>query len=322
MKNKKLTLLGVTMCSVLLLTTGCGEVAKLKDGKEVVGKIKGYTVTAEDLYAELKEQGGSRVFVNMIDDYIANKEIKSNEDAEDYANSQIEAYKSQYEQQGQDFNEVLVSSGYKNEQQFRDELILSYKKDKVVENYLKDELTDDEIQNYYDENIFGDMTVRHILIKPDTETDASDEDQEKAEEKAKKEAENIIKKLDKGEKFEDLAKEYSDDEGTKEDGGLLENFSKDSVVTEFWDASVKLKDGEYTKEPVKSEYGYHVILRVSQKEKPKLKEVKDTIEETLVANKLSADTTLKTTTWVNIRKKYNLNIEDSEIKDGYDSLTK
>lgn len=322
MKNKKLTLLGVTMCSVLLLTTGCGEVAKLKDGKEVVGKIKGYTVTAEDLYAELKEQGGSRVFVNMIDDYIANKEIKSNEDAEDYANSQIEAYKSQYEQQGQDFNEVLVSSGYKNEQQFRDELILSYKKDKVVENYLKDELTDDEIQNYYEENIFGDMTVRHILIKPDTETDASDEDQEKAEEKAKKEAENIIKKLDKGEKFEDLAKEYSDDEGTKEDGGLLENFSKDSVVTEFWDASVKLKDGEYTKEPVKSEYGYHVILRVSQKAKPKLKEVKDTIEETLVANKLSADTTLKTTTWVNIRKKYNLNIEDSEIKDGYDSLTK
>ena len=322
MKNKKLTLLGVTMCSVLLLTTGCGEVAKLKDGKEVVGKIKGYTVTAEDLYAELKEQGGSRVFVNMIDDYIANKEIKSNEDAEDYANSQIEAYKSQYEQQGQDFNEVLVSSGYKNEQQFRDELILSYKKDKVVENYLKDELTDDEIQNYYDENIFGDMTVRHILIKPDTDTDASDEDQEKAEEKAKKEAENIIKKLDKGEKFEDLAKEYSDDEGTKEDGGLLENFSKDSVVTEFWDASVKLKDGEYTKEPVKSEYGYHVILRVSQKAKPKLKEVKDTIEETLVANKLSADTTLKTTTWVNIRKKYNLNIEDSKIKDGYDSLTK
>lgn len=322
MKNKKLTLLGVTMCSVLLLTTGCGEVAKLKDGKEVVGKIKGYTVTAEDLYAKLKEQGGSRVFVNMIDDYIANKEIKSNEDAEDYANSQIEAYKSQYEQQGQDFNEVLVSSGYKNEQQFRDELILSYKKDKVVENYLKDELTDDEIQNYYDENIFGDMTVRHILIKPDTETDASDEDQEKAEEKAKKEAENIIKKLDKGEKFEDLAKEYSDDEGTKEDGGLLENFSKDSVVTEFWDASVKLKDGEYTKEPVKSEYGYHVILRVSQKAKPKLKEVKDTIKETLVANKLSADTTLKTTTWVNIRKKYNLNIEDSEIKDGYDSLTK
>ena len=189
--------------------------------------------------------------------------------------------------------------------------MLSYKKNKVVENYLKDELTDEEIENYYDENIFGDMTVRHILIKPDTDTDASDEDQEKAEEKAKKEAEDIIKKLEKGEKFEDLVKKYSDDEGTK-----------DSVVTEFWDASSKLKDGEYTKEPVKSEYGYHIILRVSQKEKPKLKDVKDTIKETLVSNKLSEDTNLSTTTWIQIRKKYNLNIEDSEIKDGYESLTK
>ncbi len=322
MKNKKWKLLGFALCSVLFLTTGCGTETKLKDGKEVVGEIKEYTITAEDLYAELKKQGGSQVFVNMIDKYIANKEIKSDTDAEEYAKSQLDAYKSQYEKQGQDFNEVLLSSGYKNEQQFKEELMLSYKKNKVVENYLKDELTDEEIENYYDENIFGDMTVRHILIKPDTDTDASDEDQEKAEEKAKKEAEDIIKKLEKGEKFEDLVKKYSDDEGTKEDGGLLENFSKDSVVTEFWDASSKLKDGEYTKEPVKSEYGYHIILRVSQKEKPKLKDVKDTIKETLVSNKLSEDTNLSTTTWIQIRKKYNLNIEDSEIKDGYESLTK
>ena len=321
MKNKKGKLLIVTMCSLLLLTTGCGNETKLKDGKEVVGEIDGYTITAEDLYAELKTQGGSQIFTNMIDNYIANKEIESDEDAEDYANSQIEAYKSQYEQQGQDFSEVLVNSGYKNEQQFKEQLMLSYKKDQVVENYLKDELTDEEIQDYYDENIFGDLTVRHILIEPDTDSDASDEDQEKAEEEAKKTAEEIIKKLDDGEKFEDLAKEYSDDEGTKEDGGLLENFSKDSVVTEFWDASYNLKDGEYTKEPVKSEYGYHVILRVSQKEKPELKEVRDTIEETLVSNKLSEDTTLSSQTWVKIRKKYNLSIEDSEIKDGYDLLT-
>ena len=82
--------------------------------------------------------------------------------------------------------------------------MLSYKKDQVVENYLKDELTDEEIQDYYDENIFGDLTVRHILIEPDTDSDASDEDQEKAEEEAKKTAEEIIKKLDDGEKFEVL----------------------------------------------------------------------------------------------------------------------
>ena len=47
---------------------------------------------------------------------------------------------------GKILTKYLVSSGYKNEQQFREELILSYKKDKVVENYLKDELTEEEIQ--------------------------------------------------------------------------------------------------------------------------------------------------------------------------------
>ncbi|MBS7020797.1 MAG: peptidylprolyl isomerase, partial [Firmicutes bacterium] len=184
------------------------------------------------------------------------------------------------------------------------------------------ELTEDEINNYYNDNIFGDMTVRHILIKPDVASDASDEDKKKAEEKALKEAKELIKKLDNGEKFEDLAKKESDDEGTKEDGGLLKDFSKDSVVSEFWDASYKLKDNEYTKEPVKSEYGYHIILRVSQKKKPALKEVKDTIEDTLVSEKISNDSNIEKETWKKIRKKYNLEIEDSEIKSGYKSLTK
>ena len=123
MKNKKWKLLGFALCSVLFLTTGCGTETKLKDGKEFVGEIKGYTITAEDLYAELKKQGGSQVFVNMIDKYIANKEIKSDTDAEEYAKSQLDAYKSQYEKQGQDFNEVLLSSGYKNEQQFKEHII-------------------------------------------------------------------------------------------------------------------------------------------------------------------------------------------------------
>lgn len=132
MKNKKGKLLIVTMCSLLLLSTGCGNETKLKDGKEVVGEIDGYTITAEDLYAELKTQGGSQVFMNMIDNYIADKEIEDDEEAEEYANSQIEAYQTQYEQQGQDFNEVLTSSGYKNIGEFKEELIHSYKKIKLL----------------------------------------------------------------------------------------------------------------------------------------------------------------------------------------------
>lgn len=313
MKKK---LLIASLCAMLLVT-GCGQKAKLKDGKEVVAEIEGKTITAEDLYDELRSQGGTTVLINMIDEFIANKEIETDESAKEYAQNQLDTLKAQYEQSGQDFTAALTSAGYKNENEFKELLILDYKKNKVVENYISDNLTDEEIQEYYDNDVFGEMTVKHILITPETTDDMSEEDTEKAENEAKKKAEEVIEKLNNGEKFDDLIKEYSDDEGSKDNNGLVENFTKDGVVSEFWDASIELKDGEYTKEPVKSEYGYHVIYRVSQKEKAKLKDVKDDIKEKLVEEKLNSDAELATKTWVEIRKKYKLDIKDDDIKKAY-----
>lgn len=322
--KKKLALL--SLCAMVLLTAGCGKVAKLKNGEEIVASIDGKTITAENLYKELKKQGGTSVLVSEIDNFIANKEIKTDETVKQYAQSQLEQMKAQYEQANQDFNAALTNAGYKNEQAFKDVLILDYKKQKVVENFLKNELSDEEINKYYEDEIFGAITARHILIKPDVADNASDEDKKKAEEKAKEEAEKLIKELqdtkekDLEKKFKELAEKNSDDEGTAKNGGLFSDFKKDEVVTEFWNASAKLKNGEFTTSPVKSDYGYHIILKVSQKDKPKLKDVKDDIKDTLVSNKLANDNNLTSKTWDRIRKeKYKLKIEDSEIKNSYQS---
>ena len=319
MKKK---LYGFGLIALVLLTTGCGkQVAKLKNGQEVVASISGKKITTEDLYDELKGQGGTSVLVNMIDEFIANKEIKTDDTTKEYANSQLEQIKQQYTASGQDFSTALTSNGYKNEAAFKEVLILDYKKQQVVKNFLKEDLTDDEINDYYKKEIFGAMTARHILISPDVKDDATDEEKEKAEKEAKKKAEEIIEKLKNGEDFKKLAEKYSDDEGTKKNGGLFSDFEKSEVVSEFWNATSKLKDNEYTKEPVKSDYGYHIILRVSQKEKPKLKDVKDEIKETLVTNKLSNDSNLSSKTWDRIRKeKYKLKIEDSELSSDYKSV--
>ena len=316
--KKKGIIVMLSIC--LFLTVGCGKVAELKNGEQVVGKINGKTVTANDLYEELKNKGGTSVFINMIDDFIANKEIKDSDSIKTEAKSQLDQLKAQYENAGQDFKEVLKNAGYANEDALLKVLILDIKKNKVVENFLKDHITDDEINDYYDTNIEGELTARHILITPEVKEDMTEEETSKAKENAKKKAENILKKLEKGEKFEDLAKKNSDDEGRKKNGGLIENITKDTVVEPFYNATKKLKDGEYTKEVVESSYGYHIILRVSQKEKPKLKDVKEDILEDIVSDKLSSDSTLTTTTWVDIRKKYKLNIEDSKIKKEYNEL--
>ena len=99
MKKK---LLIASLCAMLLVT-GCGQKAKLKDGKEVVAEIEGKTITAEDLYDELRSQGGTTVLINMIDEFIANKEIETDESAKEYAQNQLDTLKEQYEQSGQDF---------------------------------------------------------------------------------------------------------------------------------------------------------------------------------------------------------------------------
>ena len=314
--NKK-KLFALVLVATLMLT-GCGKIATLKNGEEVVAKLDGKSITAEDLYDELKKQGGAITLTNMIDAFVVNKEIKTDDDAKSYADAQLSSYKKSYQSYGQDFNAALTSAGYADENEFKDELILEYKKNIVTENYVKDELTDDEIQKYYDDNIYGDIEARHILISPNTKDDMTDDEKDKAEEKAKKEAEDIIKKLDEGEDFADLAKEYSDDEGTASKGGKL-TVTYGSVVDEFWDGVNELKDGEYSKEPVKSEYGYHIIYRIKQKEKPKLDDVKDDVIDKLTEEKINNDSTLQTRALVALRKKYNLEISDDELKKSYDN---
>lgn len=317
--KKVLLVLGVSVLTISLV--GCGKVPTLKDGKQIVAQVDGQKITAEDLYQKLKTQGGEVTLVNMIDEFILNEEVETDEDAKTYADSQLESYKSSYESYGQDFAEAIKNAGYKDEEAFKEALILDYKKQVVTENYVKSNLKDSEIDKYYEEKIYGDIEAKHILISPDVDENATDEEKEAAEKKAKEEAEKIIKKLDKGEKFEDLAKENSDDKGTASNGGKL-TVKYGEVVDEFWDGVKNLKNKKYTTEPVKTEYGYHIIYRISQKEKPTLKEVRDEIVDKLVEEKTANDTTLQTTAMEELRKKYNLKINDSEIKKAHSESIK
>ncbi|MBP3461521.1 MAG: peptidylprolyl isomerase [Bacilli bacterium] len=313
--KKKLLL--ISLCSILLLCSGCKKEVKLKDGKEVVASIEGKDFTAEELFDELKETYGASTLTNMIDDYIVDKEVKDSDEANEYAKAQIESMKQQYESAGYDWNNVLSQYGYSSEKDLVKDYSKDYKKQIVAKNYLKKEVTEDEINRYYEEEIYGNYTVKHILIKPETKDDMSDTEIEEAENKAKEKAEEVIKKLDDGSKWADLVKDYSEDEGSKSNEGLIENFTKGDVVDEFFEATLELKDGEYTKEPVESTYGYHIILKVSNTEKPSVKDSKEKILKEIVENKLSNDENLYNNTWTKIRESYKLNINDSTIKSAY-----
>jgi peptidyl-prolyl cis-trans isomerase C len=104
--------------------------------------------------------------------------------------------------------------------------------------------------------------ARHILVEQEAE------------------AKDIIEKLKKGDKFEDLAK-VSKDPGSKDNGGDLDWNLPGGFVKPFSDAMVKLEKGKYTETPVQSQFGWHVIRLedVRQAKFPEFNEVKPGLQQ-------------------------------------------
>ena len=314
------TLIFVT--ALTLVVTGCGKKAELKGGNKTAVKIKDVEISATDYYNEIKKTNISKL-VDMIDHKILDKKYKTDAKEKKEIETQIKQIKSNYQDDEETYLNVIKQYfGVETEDELKEMLSLEYKRKIAVEDYINDSIKDDEIKKYYDEKITGEMKASHILIKVKAKEKATDDEKKKADSDAKKKAEDIIKKLNKGEDFKKLAKKYSEDESTKNDGGDLGYFSNDDMVEEFTKAAKDLEKGKYTKEPVKTEYGYHIILKTDQKKKPSLKSVKKDIKKKLTDQKMQNDSTIHYTALMEIREKNNIKWNDSELKKAYKKYMK
>ena len=140
-------------------------------------------------------------------------------------------------------------------------------------------LTDAEIEAYYDENAqsyidqgvtkVNNVSVRHILIQPEGEKDSDGNYSDGAKAAAKAEAERILAlwQADPTEdNFKTLALEYNQDPGSKDNGGLYEDFQPGKMVTEFndWCFDESRQPGDC--EIVETTHGYHIIYFIGQTE--------------------------------------------------------
>lgn len=321
-KNVTNIILGL-VCILLIaniILVVLGHKVKLANGEEILASVEGKEYTAEQLFDSLKNKYGKDTLINLIDEFISSKELTEEDltNAKKDAQGYIDGIKTQYESAGYKWEDVLTQYGYDSEDALLNEYLVSVKSEYVVKNYIGKNLTDDEIKKYYDENIYGTYTVKHILIKPDTTDDMSDEEKTAKEEEAKATAQEVISKYAAGENWASLVTTYSEDDGSKDSEGLIENFTKGDVVDEFFNAAIALKDNEYTIEPVKSNYGYHVILKVSSTDKESLEKSKDKVVSALIDEKLNSDSNLYSNTWVKIRNDYKLSINDTNIKSSYE----
>lgn len=297
------------------LLVGCST-SHLENGKESVVKFDEGGISAEDLYNKLKSQYGVNTLLDLIDEELLSREYKSTDDENTYVRNVVSSYKKQWGDQY--LTNIQNYYGVKDEDAFKDMLKLSYKRNEWLKDYAKDSVTDKEIEEYYDSEVVGDMELKHILIKVDTSSTSSDSEKTEAEKKALETAKEVIKKLNDGESFDDLAKEYSDDSANKDNGGSLGTVKfNDNYDASFMEAAKELKTNTYSDEPVKSQYGYHIIFKVSQQEKKDLDSVKDDIISVISEEKINNETNFSTKSLLNLREKYGIKITDSELKDSY-----
>ncbi len=252
----------IALASVVLLTVAQAE--------EIYGTVNGTPITEEDIASTIGQAGISFKTLNpemqkRVLDMVVDRKL---------------------------LTEAALKSGVENTKEYKTQLDLM-KKDLALDLFMRKEMkaleasfTKEKLQEEYKKNqkLYSTpkkLKARHILVKTEDEAKA------------------IIKELDsakdKKAKFIELAKAKSTGPSGK-DGGDLGWFELKMMVPEFSAAADKLKKGEYSKTPVKTEYGYHIIMLDDRKESSvrPFKDVEAQIKNSLVS-KAFADTIKKKT---------------------------
>ncbi|MCP1122757.1 peptidylprolyl isomerase [Bacillus sp. AFS018417] len=241
-------------------------------------------ITKDEFYDAMKKQGGQNVLRNMTMEKVFTKNYPVKDDA---VNKKYDEYKKQY---GDQFDALLKQSGM-TEKQLKD----SVRAELSMREAVKASITDEEAKANYKPEI----KASHILVKD--------------EETAKK----VEAELAQGKSFEDLAKQYSEDTGSKDKGGDLGYFGPGKMVKEFEDAAYKLKKDEIS-QPVKSQFGYHIIKVTDIKELKPFDQEKDRIKEELVDKKIQ-DPQFMNDLVTKEMKKADVKINDKDLKDIFEA---
>ena len=287
------------------------RIATLKDGTQPVATLDGKNITADDLYTSMKNYYSVKVFLNNVDKLILNKKYPDTDEMKKEIQSTADYYYQVYEKNyGYTKDKFLSEYGFASEADFLESLSLDYRRNKYYEEYAKSLVTDKEIEKYYENDVFGDVDSKHILvsIKKDSDTDGLTDSEAKAL------AEEIIDKLNNGTSWDDIITEYGDKITHEELGYQAFNASLESAyLKECKDLAV----GSYSKTPVLTSYGYHIVYKIAQKDKPELNNIKDDVIEVLAKEKKNNDTNLYYKALINLREEAKLEITDTKLKDEY-----
>ncbi|WLG16866.1 peptidylprolyl isomerase [Bacillus cereus] len=278
--KKQHIFIGVAI-SIVLLLAACGN-------SDTIATSKSGNLTKEEFNKDLKETAGKAILQQTMLNKILFDKYKISDDE---AKKKVEELK---KQMGDNFSMYITQMGAKNEGGLQDKL----KSQLAFEKAVKASVTEKEIKNHYKPK----LKASHILVKDE------------------KLAKEIKEKLNSGEEFAALAKQYSDDSGSKEKGGELGEFGSGEMDSKFEEAAYKLEIGQVS-DPVKSSYGYHIIKLIEKRELKSFDQEKENIRKELEAKRLK-DQQWQQEFFKKLFKQADIKVTDKDLKDTFKEFEK
>ncbi|WP_163113811.1 peptidylprolyl isomerase [Bacillus velezensis] len=277
---KNIAIAAITATSVLALSA-CSS-----GDNDVIAKTDAGNVTKGELYTNMKKTAGASVLTQLVQEKVLAKKYKVSDKEID---TKLKEYKTQL---GDQYSALKQQYG---EDYLKDQVKYELLAQKAAKDNIK--VTDSDTKEYYD-GLKGKIRASHILVAD------------------KKTADEVEKKLKKGEKFETLAKEYSTD-SSKDNGGDLGWFDKKSMDETFSKAAFGLKVGQVS-DPVKTKFGYHIIKKTE--ERGKYDDMKKELKEEVLKQKLNDNSAVQAAIQ-KVMKKADVKVEDKDLKDTFNTST-
>jgi foldase protein PrsA len=259
----------------ILIIAGIMAFAMISSTDKTMASIDGEKINKDELYDALVAGYGA----DTLDLLITNKLVELEAEKagikikDDEIQKEIDVMVESYGDE-KSLKEQLEASGSSMEALKKD-IVVYLQTKKLVEPRIT--VTDEEISTYFEDNkdTFAQaeqVEASHILVEDE------------------KTAKKVAKEIADGGDFAKLAAEYSTDTETADNGGSLGYFGKGDMVEEFENVAFDL-DINKVSDPVKSEYGYHIIKVTGKKEakKANLEDSKDVIKETLLSERLQEE---------------------------------
>ncbi|USK80643.1 peptidylprolyl isomerase [Peribacillus frigoritolerans] len=259
----------------ILIIAGIMAFAMISSMDKTIASIDGEKINEDELYDALVAGYGADTLDLLITNKLVELEAEKagikikDEEIQKEIDVMVESYGDE-----KSLKEQLEASGSSMDALKKD-IVVYLQTKKLVEPRIT--VTDDEISTYFEDNkdTFAQaeqVEASHILVEDE------------------KTAKKVAKELAAGGDFAKLAAEYSTDTETADNGGSLGYFGKGDMVEEFEDVAFDL-DINKVSDPVKTEYGYHIIKVTSKKEakKANLEDSKEVIKETLLSERLQEE---------------------------------